>query len=1043
MARSIAKWIDPRSGLEAHRAVEGRARPKPRRPRRYSHLWWRPVRRAVLTVGAAALVVGLGSLAQRVSAFDPASGIDFLIGRFPWFGFILESVDPARRLVQPHLYATVFSIAFASVWIFLGTRPGRAVMRCVWPEAPPFLDWPIPRQDPFDPFSRTTPFVGRDEAMRQLRRFAGAPGALLWYGVCGRCGIGKTRLAIEWLYALEASARRPWDVGVLRRPFAWRDLEGWRPRRPTAIIIDEAAAEHDLWLLVKVLATHSSQYRQPVRILLVDSAPLRPQGTADEVSAGLAHRWKYTRDEPSSVPVRTSAVSSSHQPILALGPLASADHVAAVVQYLSPYCSTGSAARDLYIRSEGNPFLAMLLGSPESKGVATPADILALKAEHLIDQAARALGRTAALKLLSVAALAGPVPALQLSNLAPEAGDIQTLAALFPDAAAQTLRREVPALRPELIAREVLIRSLSQLQDNQVRETIDTAFAANAAAACRFIAGLWRHRPERSLAYALKLRTLEEGAVMLTAENERAARVLIMLAEQGELRLGSEGLNRAKQEADVLPAEMAEGFSADDLSGPDGGPLEETAIEWRGGLREVKIAALRPYLSGMRAEIAKRLSGNDLSAVDEAVAALEEIAAVWPFEFEIQLCRAVGARNATVLYGARAQWGDMTAAIARTEETAGLWPNSERMQFERAAGAVNAIFCCGEWSDVVAAIARLEQAAGAWPNSEDIQHERAKGLVNASNRCGQFARWDHMASTIARIEEIAGTWVNSEKIQHRCASGAATSIVFHCRNARWGDAAAAITRLEETARAWPNSEGIQYQRATGNSNAILFYCENAQWGDAAAAIARLDETARTCPMSERIHICRALGISHAAFHYGFRARWDETASSIACLEDIADAWANSEKIQLCLGSAIRNAIGVYGKSLRWDEMASAIARLEDVADAWPNSDQIQLVQASGMLNAISSYGEHARWDQMEAAFARLDNIAGARPKSEEFQLVRALGAHDVLLMCSVKRLRADARRSLSEAARAFPVHSKIQYIAAQYSLNFTALVPSF
>ncbi len=83
------------------------------------------------------------------------------------------------------------------------------------------------------------PFIGRDCELAELETLLLETeefGSFAWRTVQGVSGIGKTRLALEWL-ALAQSKK--WDVGIVD-PDDAELLLGWRSRRSTALVIDEA-----------------------------------------------------------------------------------------------------------------------------------------------------------------------------------------------------------------------------------------------------------------------------------------------------------------------------------------------------------------------------------------------------------------------------------------------------------------------------------------------------------------------------------------------------------------------------------------------------------------------------------------------------------------------------------------------------------------------------------------------------------------------------------------------------------------------------------
>jgi hypothetical protein len=145
------------------------------------------------------------------------------------------------------------------------------------PGFPPFLMRPGKPRELLESQTQQLTLVGRTRELEALLGFLTGGDRLSWWWVNGGAGSGKSRLALEWIDAL----RRPllsfsttrYDAGLFEPHVAeneWVKLR-WKPRRPTVIVVDNAAERMSAILaFMESLGVHSSTYDHPVRVLLVE-----------------------------------------------------------------------------------------------------------------------------------------------------------------------------------------------------------------------------------------------------------------------------------------------------------------------------------------------------------------------------------------------------------------------------------------------------------------------------------------------------------------------------------------------------------------------------------------------------------------------------------------------------------------------------------------------------------------------------------------------------------------------------------------------------
>jgi hypothetical protein len=386
------------------------------------------LRKRVIRTWAKAAVVGTG--------FGLAAGVALYLGwdrvTPEWINVIEEWLSwplPFLEIVFPGSSVKVRTaiLAFASVAapIIMGHRP---LVDRLWPEPPEILDFALFRQDvyPDDPRFAGRAFIGRTDEMRVLMMFAGATGgeAAKWCTLTAPHGIGKTRLAVEWLDRLQ---KRKWDAGFLDTGASMSDIEKAHFRRNTAIVIDEALRDELLWPKLNALLAA----RRRVRILVIDQVPIRPPET-------LA---KAMRDRIETAQLGGLRIERLDRDALAA---------------IAPEAETR-----ILDRADGRPLYVLLGPDP----AATVARRVAERFEIANDDEEKAL--------LAFAALAGPVEnaVWQDQHNLPAGISLSRRARLFGGVDKDALRRVLPALAPEPFG-DALLLAWATDEDDAARDKL-------------------------------------------------------------------------------------------------------------------------------------------------------------------------------------------------------------------------------------------------------------------------------------------------------------------------------------------------------------------------------------------------------------------------------------------------------------------------------------------------------------------------------------------------------------------------------------------
>jgi tetratricopeptide (TPR) repeat protein len=143
--------------------------------------------------------------------------------------------------------------------------------------------------------------LGRETEMAELREFRDSAfredgPRIRWWLWHGPGGMGKSRLALEWLYESLAV----WDGGFLPRGFPDR-MDAWRPERPTIFIVDYAATHAESTRrAITAMLRNEAEFDHPVRVLLLERvydhtlpwARVLWRRTDDEGALMQGHAWQ-------------------------------------------------------------------------------------------------------------------------------------------------------------------------------------------------------------------------------------------------------------------------------------------------------------------------------------------------------------------------------------------------------------------------------------------------------------------------------------------------------------------------------------------------------------------------------------------------------------------------------------------------------------------------------------------------------------------------------------------------------------------------------
>jgi hypothetical protein len=487
-------------------------------------------RQVASTTAGAALLTGCAFAAKLVTggAFDIMRGAPQLIDQLAIPGLIATGFGKKLgALPEPGVYALLFAVLWAPLYGIASTllsgkdRARRTALASL-------LVAPATRPDAWQRLAKLTAFVGREAELARLNAFAQRhtkAGKVTWQVLCGPHGVGKSRLAREWLLRLKAEG---WTVGFLSDTPDFDAVAAGRTTGPTVIVVDDAAQFGDaVWAFIDHASATWGAGRHEVRILLLAHADMRPDGADfardERVRDARERTWLsdgLNRDgaplvEVSAPPIAAGFLADDQQRISILRAAAAAEG-----ETLSEV-----VARRLASEAGGRTVFLILAGQNPDKW------------RGLFGEYARNIVRTAqelfksrpgtGERVLALSALIGPVDHEVRERVAPGAWPAEKLAELFSiDLALAS--REVPNF-PDLLGHEIFFACLPDLQPGDRRALCAQLAGERPDAFLEKALGFWQNHADPSA-----LRDLVTGAPA-TASAQRAEGLELLYAAAADV----------------------------------------------------------------------------------------------------------------------------------------------------------------------------------------------------------------------------------------------------------------------------------------------------------------------------------------------------------------------------------------------------------------------------------------------------------------------------------------------------------------------------
>ena len=425
---------------------------------------------------------------MRLKKLFLASTIAAVITLIIGFGYSKQLVDGSGVLgilvnVLPNSFSGFIHAYFAPIITFIFSLPlATAILSApkidnflitkFWPDRPKILleIADEPENDMFDPNPTSQVFVGRLNELNTLQQFVDSDWqGQKWIQIEGKIGIGKTRLAHEFLRALKSerkpigdyldtinTGRKVWDVGVLAPLATIDDVNSIQFRKPTAILVDNVRAESTQWSLITGLLKRGQLQKQSVKIIVISD---------DE--------FENAEEFPAS---ETSFLARKVFDPIILGSLSPQEAIELAL--------TVNVASDEIVVSTRNPLLIRLGTNPWAE--------LRKRAIQILNSCKSSAEK----ELVVLSCLAGPFPEELLPNQLKNISYKRRRKILNLPSSLRT-RGTIDQLTPKLLAGEIFFFWISEHQDEVVRKTLGIASRLSPQFFRRRLSYLFQNRPER------------------------------------------------------------------------------------------------------------------------------------------------------------------------------------------------------------------------------------------------------------------------------------------------------------------------------------------------------------------------------------------------------------------------------------------------------------------------------------------------------------------------------------------------------------------
>ena len=941
-----------------------------------------------------------------------------------WLSFFQPRYQKViKRLIETG-WKPLFAFAIASILAYPVVLP---TDRFCFPESPPFLSLPDRGQDWLDFRSRKLSFVGRSQELEELEKFLNAEAQFSWWWLNGAAGTGKSRLALEWIVSHSSShipcLARGYDVGLFHDVGGEDYWRFWQPRRPTVIVIDDAAEHTNRILdLLKDLGQRAKGLAHPVRVLLVERAIPENLKQLDEKELFLENR--YTKDPLKLNPLGT-------------GDLEKLASEVALLRNRSLVLTDGQKLEILKV-SQGRPlFMIWAIDNLiENNGVISwkgSEDIL--KAQTVRTRAKFLLAglQEQCIPLVAMATLTRRLSWETAKLFVPDSACEKKH--LFDELYGQDTTRYIPALEPDLLGEYFVLEEFKNLTEPRQRVFLDSAWEASPKEVAQTLYKIgedfkehfqtggidWKPTKSDSQAWWGQVRVwllskdnlppndihhywkqltqlaqdhpsdimINRAVVLGAAWAIRNFGKLQMLDDMQRVQDTLESVSRHFANNPEIQAGVSMGLAHG--VGPYGRAkrFDEMKKTYEKLESTAKLFPAQTDLQAMFAmgtvnainHYAKSPYSGDIPRIFEQMRLLSHRSAG---NASVQLYALLSTAHAVAAFGSTQSWTELESAFAFAKTIADEFKDYRDFQLGFATVNTNTIHNYGTGKligKLTQPLNLLNDIGKRFTRDQAIQEIVAKGLLNAIVAYRNTTAADQSVNLFWQLRDISARFPKDAEInQYMCSAAANPIIPFYKHKQDTAKLEEVFRLVTAVGEAFPGEVGIRLDLSSITADMVAYYADQKQVDKIEQSLSTLRSRTAEFPANINFQVLMIAGLSHAVRAYGEAMQLQPMEQSLKSAREIALKFPEEVMIHQLFAMNLANSIRFYRLNGEGLKGSSLIGELDKIAIHFPNDAEIAWLLATA-LNQVLTFTANS----VEESYLRLRNLSSRFPDNEKVQ----------------------------------------------------------
>lgn len=815
--------------------------------------------------------------------------------------------------------------------------------------SPTFLSLPESGQDWLDFRSRKLSFVGRSQELQALDKFLDTETQFSWWWLNGAAGTGKSRLALEW-----SAMHSSWYIPCLSRGHdtgLFHDVGGeefwkvWQPRRPTVIVIDDAAEHTDrILILLKDLGQRAKELAFPVRVLLVERTVPESLKQLDEKA--VYSEYRYQKDSLKLSPLGTGDLEKLAKEV---GSLRGRD-----------LDLTDGQKKEILKVSLGRPlFMIWAIDNLiENNGV-----ISWEASEDLLEEQT---ARTRA-KFRQAGLAESCIPLVAMASLTRRL-NWETTKLFIPDPACENkslfdelyrkdTARYIPALEPDLLGEYFVLKEFANLTEPRQKLFLETAWQASPKEVAQTL---------YKIGSDFKDQFLTSGIDGMPTKSDQ-------LAWWGQIRvwlLSKENLS----DADIRfywaqLGQLAEDHQSDGL---------------------VNRAVVRGGAWAMRS-FSKLQMLDDMYKVQER---LEAISSRFESDPQIQAGLSMGLAHAVGHYGKSKHYREMKRAFEKLESTARRLPNEIDIQIMLAMGITNVIddYDRSPYSEEVPRLfERVKGLEQQFSGNVSLQYLTLYSINPAINAFARKQSWSDVDSSLTLARNIAGRFKDKPEFQLGLAIAAENTLNNYGTNKILEKTIAPLDILKGIGIRYPYNQAIQQIVSKGLHNAIASYQGTTYADKLPALFADLRQISDRFQSDSGVQDYMSSSALTVMQMHIIRHEEEKVEELYGFVIARGDTFGEHIGIQLNLCTLTMNKLNYYVERKQLEKLEQHLEIIRAKTKKFASHPKFKEVLAMAVVTALQAYADNRQVEPMGQNLDSLREIVESLPKEIRVQKLLAIG----------------------------------------------------